>query len=283
MLPSFARLALRQEDTRAVFTYDKEKNWDEAYPQIQEDACAICLKEFKEKDSLAVLECGHVFHEECIRQWKTTKPTCPVCIQRIDDNDLDRIETPPPLEELFLKAVKDGRLTKVKEMLERGVDVKAEDEDGLTALEWACIDKHTDIALALLEHPDIQVDLALYWASHQGMLEVVKKLIARGVDVNDQAGNGGTALIEACRKQHSDVALALLNVDGIEVDLVDNENHDAIRYASENNMPEVVDRIREIRSRRASDDATPMEVGVGSPDAARCTRQRIRAYAGRLM
>ncbi|KAL6178185.1 hypothetical protein ACLB2K_049704 [Fragaria x ananassa] len=51
--------------------------------QSQHDKCIICQEEY-EADDVAdemgkVLNCGHVFHFECIEQWLAHKNTCPFC------------------------------------------------------------------------------------------------------------------------------------------------------------------------------------------------------------
>ena len=38
--------------------------------------CSICL-EYITEENFVILNCKHIFHEECIRVW--TKGTCPMC------------------------------------------------------------------------------------------------------------------------------------------------------------------------------------------------------------
>jgi hypothetical protein len=45
--------------------------------------CVICLRSIVFNDRL-FLRCGHVFHENCIDRWITTKRICPVCKVRLD-------------------------------------------------------------------------------------------------------------------------------------------------------------------------------------------------------
>ena len=33
--------------------------------------CTICFKQIN-KDELEILECGHIFHSSCLKQWKRT-------------------------------------------------------------------------------------------------------------------------------------------------------------------------------------------------------------------
>ncbi|KAK9069812.1 hypothetical protein SSX86_010208 [Deinandra increscens subsp. villosa] len=43
------------------------------------DSCCICLGEYGKKEKIGVLECGHRFHEECIKRWLLSKNVCPMC------------------------------------------------------------------------------------------------------------------------------------------------------------------------------------------------------------
>ncbi|KAF6982849.1 hypothetical protein CFC21_001182 [Triticum aestivum] len=43
------------------------------------ERCIICLEEYKHKDSLGKLKCGHDFHAGCIKKWLEVKNACPVC------------------------------------------------------------------------------------------------------------------------------------------------------------------------------------------------------------
>lgn len=47
---------------------------------IESEECPICF----EQKCTKRLKCGHFFHKECIRKWKLTKNSCPVCRKAID-------------------------------------------------------------------------------------------------------------------------------------------------------------------------------------------------------
>lgn len=62
--------------------------------------CSICQEEVT---SSSRLRCGHDFHTECIDQWFTVHPTCPMC--RVDIRDSPTRSTRPPALESLLRAV----------------------------------------------------------------------------------------------------------------------------------------------------------------------------------
>ena len=41
--------------------------------------CCICLDEFHDRERLAKLRCGHVFHSACIKKWLVHDLRCPTC------------------------------------------------------------------------------------------------------------------------------------------------------------------------------------------------------------
>ena len=52
-------------------------------PVVEEDTCAICLDEFTDDDPGMETECGHVFHIQCLMQWRSRSDECPMCFQRV--------------------------------------------------------------------------------------------------------------------------------------------------------------------------------------------------------
>ncbi|XP_061368852.1 uncharacterized protein LOC133311773 isoform X1 [Gastrolobium bilobum] len=55
--------------------------------------CAICLDDFKPKEEVMVTPCNHMFHEDCIVPWLTSKGQCPVCRFVIyESNDIANLE-----------------------------------------------------------------------------------------------------------------------------------------------------------------------------------------------
>ena len=54
-----------------------------AYPRTQSNECAICLSPLFE-GALAVTDCTHLYHYDCIADWVDRQPTCPLCRTHID-------------------------------------------------------------------------------------------------------------------------------------------------------------------------------------------------------
>ncbi|XP_064413293.1 E3 ubiquitin-protein ligase TTC3 isoform X2 [Latimeria chalumnae] len=51
--------------------------WQKSTP-FEEDPCIICHDDLSQ-ETLCVLECGHRFHKECIKEWLKKQSTCPTC------------------------------------------------------------------------------------------------------------------------------------------------------------------------------------------------------------
>lgn len=64
-----------EETTFIVKKYDCDEKG------IQE--CSICLVDFEDEDDFIDLECKHVFHESCLKEWVVRKRDCPNCREKI--------------------------------------------------------------------------------------------------------------------------------------------------------------------------------------------------------
>ncbi|GLJ48717.1 hypothetical protein SUGI_1027390 [Cryptomeria japonica] len=52
----------------------------EAFAQLQDRSCSICLEGYKHNEQLRmVMDCRHVYHVRCIDEWLTRHPSCPIC------------------------------------------------------------------------------------------------------------------------------------------------------------------------------------------------------------
>lgn len=48
-------------------------------PAQMQRKCTICQEEYEGEDEIGKLECGHLYHMYCIKQWLVQKKTCPIC------------------------------------------------------------------------------------------------------------------------------------------------------------------------------------------------------------
>ncbi len=98
----------------------------------------------------------------------------------------------PIIDQLF-DAVKNNQIEIVKELLDRGANVNATDENGNTPLHWAAKNVHTDIVELLIDtyHVDVNIqnewgNTPLHTAAFYGHPNVVSLLIKKGANVNAQ-------------------------------------------------------------------------------------------------
>lgn len=120
-------------------------------------------------------------------------------------------------DEIFLLAVENRRKTVIPLLLEKGVDVNAENKDG-TVLQMAIRKGDHDTIAALLKDPKIDInalggrdgETALFCAVEAGNQEVVKLLLDRGADINEPCGNGCYCLPKAVGRQDVEMVELLL-------------------------------------------------------------------------
>merc|ERR1719219_1320512 len=121
-------------------------------------------------------------------------------------------------------AVENGHLETARELLAGGA-LQTDSMEGATPLVIALQYKHPHIALLLLEDgwPDPRLDCrvpsdgssAMFVASGYGYLEVVRRLIERGADVNLSNKRGATPLSFALSNRHNDVVSMLVEAGAV--------------------------------------------------------------------
>lgn len=47
------------------------------------DTCPICINAYSGTDTVCILNCKHVYHPNCIKEWSKYKMTCPMCKREI--------------------------------------------------------------------------------------------------------------------------------------------------------------------------------------------------------
>ena len=77
--PAVEPVGLTQSQLDAV--PDSVWQGDTRSADAEKERCSICLEEYEVGVSVvSKVRCGHVYHRECIRQWLSHNPTCPLCL-----------------------------------------------------------------------------------------------------------------------------------------------------------------------------------------------------------
>ncbi|MDI6727892.1 MAG: ankyrin repeat domain-containing protein [Thermodesulfovibrionales bacterium] len=110
-----------------------------------------------------------------------------------------------------------GNIKKIIELLDKGADINAKDNNGWTALIWAAREGKTDAINFLINNgADVYVKDNMGWtalmrAVTNGHTSAIELLISKGVDVNARANDGWTALTEAAWYGHISVINILIS------------------------------------------------------------------------
>lgn len=60
---------------------ESERLQNDFNDESNNNECSICLDDINNGESIRKLDCGHVFHTNCVEQWINTYSTCPYCRQ----------------------------------------------------------------------------------------------------------------------------------------------------------------------------------------------------------
>ncbi|RJE17696.1 ankyrin repeat-containing protein, partial [Aspergillus sclerotialis] len=124
------------------------------------------------------------------------------------------------------------------------------DSSGFSALMWASLNRHYEVAKLLLERgakvnsEGGQFGNALQAASDGGHDRIVQMLLERGADVNAQGGYYGNALQAASHRGHNKIVQMLLE-RGADANAQDGEYGNALQYACNGGHDKVVQMLLE--------------------------------------
>jgi ankyrin repeat protein len=152
-------------------------------------------------------------------------------------------------ETAFYLACSQG-MTDIARLLQlAGASMTRPDYMGCSPLAVACINGRLTTVTWILDTGVIDVNgvddgnhTALYRACESNEVEIIKKLIARGANVNLCNNSNVSPLSIACRRGHIEVVRLLLSVSikAIRTDLVDTEGRGALHEACEGEHEEIV-------------------------------------------
>lgn len=143
----------------------------------------------------------------------------------------------PGDDELLLRACQEGDYSTINFLLEKGVPVDVQNEDGFSALMGASKNDRFDLVKRLcgkgadVDLQNLAGESALMHASQEGNYAVAKFLIEKGAKVDMQKNNGWSPLMIAIRCGHRKVAELLLE-KGAEIDHRDLDGFSALIIAS---------------------------------------------------
>lgn len=142
------------------------------------------------------------------------------------------------MEMEVIKAAKENDTEKLQDLLNKGVVIDARDTDQRTALMWATYQNNVEASKLLIDAgadvnaQDDRLENPFLHAGALGYLEILKACLATGkVDYMLLNRYGGTALIPACERGHTDVVKQLLKIDGYPIDHVNNLGWTALMEA----------------------------------------------------
>uniref|UniRef100_A0A8C7QTS2 Ankyrin repeat and death domain containing 1A n=1 Tax=Oncorhynchus mykiss TaxID=8022 RepID=A0A8C7QTS2_ONCMY len=152
-------------------------------------------------------------------------------------------------EKEFHDAAKRNDTDKMRELMKKGVDIKAKNKVSRTALHWAAGAGNEQALRLLLDHNN-EVDVEdsfgmnpLLLAAWFGHLKILQILVASGAKLNCENKNGLGLLHCAAQRGHSRVLEFIMEdlVEDVLLDRVDNSGKTAFHLAAEHGQLEVVE------------------------------------------
>lgn len=162
-----------------------------------------------------------------------------------------------------------GAVTKI--LLDNGADVNAKDNDGATALYIATYFGHRAVVTELLKFKSAisGADLgeALLLASGLGHLDMVKDMLAQGVDVNAKGLHNRTPLNAAVMFGQTEI-VRLLVLQGADLTAMDEDGKSPWSIAKERGKEEIINILQQADEQQKSAAVPATSPAPSSPSAA---------------
>jgi hypothetical protein len=192
--------------------------------------------------------------------------------------------------EPIVEAAKKGNFQSVKDILETDPSkIDATDEDGYTALHWAYMRAHWDIADYLIEKgADLNVvggdgGTQINWAVHHDNVDAVKTLIDSGAKLNIRNQWGMTELHTAIWRGNIHVVEYLLD-HGSDPNIKTNEGWTAMHYAYRSGHDDIIALLKKRGvSMTEKDDMgrTPQYLYFKKPNPVEMSEAELDEYEGK--
>jgi hypothetical protein len=165
-------------------------------------------------------QCSEIIFRPCCDEctYDQQNPSCHTCGKMQLYSNIQKLQamgclTPPPTRSNrrlrsyrgnLIDLAKSGSISKVRAILKKGANINQVDEDGKTALSWACIQDDLAMVRFLLNQnanpnkKDYLGSAPLFYAVAHANYKVVRRLLsAPGIDVNTENESGETPLAYA--------------------------------------------------------------------------------------